>query len=115
MSDDNGPPTNSGTSKSMTGTYPKYAETPMPFDEEEDETDQSLYEELEQPSGQSLLSTAVKVLVIAIISAHLFAVWTLKADINFVLAHQKEQVQQYTHIISLLQNMKQVQWQIVPA
>ena len=69
MSDDTGPPTNSVTSQSMTGTYPKYAETPMPFDEEEDETDQSLYEELEQPSGQSLLSTAVKGLVIAIIIA----------------------------------------------
>jgi hypothetical protein len=46
--------------------------------------------------------------------AHLWTVWTLRADINIVLAYQEENSQQYKYIIDLLQNMKP-QYQIVPA
>ena len=71
--------------------------------------------ELGSSANTGLFSNTLQVLFIAIAIAHLWTVWTLRADINIVLEYQKEHAQQYVHITKLLQNMKQVQWQIVPA
>lgn len=110
MSEDSGPPITSSSDQKLSGSYPQYADTPMPYDDDEQDEEE---EDIQNTSG--VFYNAVTMLAIAIAIAHLWTVWTLRADINIVLAYQKEHAQQYSHIISLLQNMKQVQWQIVPA
>jgi hypothetical protein len=111
MSDD-GPPKGASSIRKMKGGYPKYAETPMPDGYDGDDDSDS---ELGSSANTGLFSNTLQVLFIAIAIAHLWTVWTLRADINIVLEYQKEHAQQYVHITKLLQNMKQVQWQIVPA
>lgn len=111
MSDD-GPPKGDSSIRNMKGVYPKYAETPMPDAYDGDDDSDS---ELGSSANTALFSNTLQVLFIAIAIAHLWTVWTLRADINIVLEYQKEHAQQYVHITKLLQNMKQVQWQIVPA
>jgi hypothetical protein len=111
MSDD-GPPKGDSSICNMKGGYPKYAETPMPDGYDGDDDSDS---ELGSSASTGLFSNTLQVLFIAIAIAHLWTVWTLRADINIVLEYQKEHAQQYVHITKLLQNMKQVQWQIVPA
>lgn len=107
MSDD-GPPKGSASTHNMKGGYPKYAETPMPDNGYDDS-------ESDEAANTGLFSNTLQILFIAIAIAHLWTVWTLRADINIVLEYQKEHAQQYVHIAKLLQNMKQIQWQIVPA
>ena len=117
MSEDSGPPIRSPTTQKLSGTYPQYADTPMPYDDDsqdDDSQDDPTQCDEQQETG-GVFYNAVTILAIAIAVAHLWTVWTLRADINIVLAYQKEHAQQYSHIIALLQNMKQVQWQIVPA
>lgn len=117
MSDDapptgtDAPPTGTLHTHGIKGAYPQYAETPMPdhdgYDADSDAD--------EGEKETSVYSGTLYVLFIAIAIAHLWTVWTLRTDINIVLEYQKEHALQYKHITSLLQNMKQVQWQIVPA
>lgn len=107
------PPTGKATTQGIKGSYPKYAATPMPDSDSYDGDADSDVDETEKDS--SLFSNTLYVLFIAIAVAHLWTVWTLRTDINIVLEYQKEHASQYRHITSLLQNMKQVQWQIVPA
>ena len=78
----------------------------------EDDNDSEDFESIPKNNG---FSHALQVILIAIAVALVWSVWTIRADMNILLAYQKEHVQQYTHISKLLQNMKQVQWQIVPA
>jgi len=109
MSDESGPPVTTDTTRGIKGKYPKYPTTPMPTydDDQESETGDETGEDTQV---RSFYSSAFIMFV-----AHMWTVWTLRADINIVLAYQKEHVQQYTHMTTLLQNMKRVQWQIVPA
>ncbi len=114
MSEDSGPPIHPPTTQKLSGTYPQYADTPMPFDDDsQDDPTQDDEDDEQETSG--VFYNAFTLLAVAIAIAHLWTVWTLRTNINIVLAYQKEHAQQYSHIIALLQNMKQVQWQIVPA
>jgi hypothetical protein len=105
MSDD-APPKGNTNPKTMSGKYPQYAAPPMSYDDSEED---------EETKNNSLALNAFHVLIFAMAAALTLSVWTLKADMSIILEYQKENTQQYSHIISLLQNMKQVQWQIVPA
>jgi hypothetical protein len=112
MSDD-GPPKGSSSTHNMKGGYPQYAETPMPENGYDGDDDSE--SELGSSVKTGLFSNTLQILFIAIAIAHLWTVWTVRADINIVLEYQKEHAQQYVHITKLLQNMKQIQWQIVPS
>lgn len=88
----------------------RYPDTPMPhdYDGESDlseETTQRPYKMLEQ---------TLLVLFIAIAIAHLWTIWTLRADINIVMQFQQEITHQNKHIAELLHSQHQVKWQIVP-
>jgi hypothetical protein len=107
---DDGPPTNGQPPTSLKGRQRGYPETPMPYDGDDD-ADSEIDE---QPTKGSFFNNAIIVLIGAVMIAHLWTVWTLRADINIVLAYQEENSQQYKYIIDLLQNMKP-QYQIVPA
>ena len=99
------PPIGTTSPKSMTGNYPKYAETPMSYSEED----------VEEEPKTSFFYNAYHVAFITMVITLVWSVLTIRADMNIVLAYQKEHVQQYSYILKLLQGMKQVQWQIVPA
>jgi len=79
----------------------QYPDTPTPSPIEE--------------SVAPVYSNTLVVVCIAIAVAHLWTIWTLRTDINIVMEYHKENIQQYTHISTLLQNMQQVQWRMVPA
>jgi len=108
---DDGPPKSNVKSNSMNGSYPKYAETPMPGYDEEIDSDIEI-QELNSTHG---FTNPFNILIISILLAHIWIVWTMRTDMNILMAYQKEHAQQYTHIVSLMQNQKQLQWQIVPA
>ena len=114
MSTDSGPPIHSSTTQKLEGTYPRYAETPMPYEDGSQDDEDEIRDDERRDTG-GLFYNAATLLAFAIAIAHIWTVWTLRTDINIVLEYQKEHAQQYSHIIALLQNMKQVQWQIVPA
>jgi hypothetical protein len=88
----------------------RYPDTPMPhdYDEESDEI-----EDTPQPPSK-LLEQALLMLFIAIAIAHLWTIWTLRADINIVMQFQQEITHQNKHIAELLHTQHQVKWQIVP-
>ena len=94
----------------------QYPETPMPNNYKDDEEyDNNDYEEETQNANKlDLFENTLKVLFIAIAVAHLFTVWTLRADINIIMQYQNELAQQNKHITELLHNQHQVKWQIVP-
>lgn len=106
MSDIDAPPTGNTTNQTMKGTYPQYAETPMPY---ENESEPDI-----EATNVGLIPNAMICILIAIMAVHVWTVWTMRADVNILLAYQKEHAQQYKHIISLVQNMKP-QFQIIPA
>jgi len=109
MSDDDAPPTGKSTPQTMEGTYPRYAETPMPgYDGDTDSEPDT------EGSNFGLIPNAMICVLVAIMAVHMWTVWTMRADVNILLAYQKEHAQQYKHIIELLQNMKP-QFQIIPA
>tara|TARA_B110001450_G_scaffold254094_2_gene278812 strand:- start:715 stop:1047 length:333 start_codon:yes stop_codon:yes gene_type:complete len=108
---DDGPPTDGHTPTSSKGRQRGYPETPMPYDGDDD-TDSEI--DVAEATKGSFFNNAFAVLAAAVMVAHLWTVWTLRADINIVLAYQEENSQQYKYIIDLLQNMKP-QYQIVPA
>jgi len=108
MSDHDAPPTGIPSVQSKGSIYSRYAETPMPYDADTDSEPDT-----EALSG-SMFPNAAVCAMIAILVIHMWTVWTMRADVNIVLAYQKEHVQQYKHIIELLQNMKP-QFQIIPA
>ena len=116
MSDDGPPPITDATSKNLSGNYPKYAHVPIGAQAEDDyaydadsETDES------SPEKNSLYKTSMYVLLCAIAIAHVWTIYTLRTDMNIVLAHQEEISHQYKHIIQMLQKHTISQWQIVPA
>jgi hypothetical protein len=95
----------------------QYPNTPMPKYQDDnydaDSDDDSDTESDRQPKN-SLFESAIKVLFIAIAVAHLWTVWTLRADMNIMMQFQNEIGQQNKHITDLLHNQHQVKWQIVP-
>jgi len=52
-------------------------------------------------------------IVLAIIVAHLWTVWSMRADVNIMMAQQKEIQQQISHITKLVETMHTVRWRIV--
>ena len=104
---DDGPPKSSTKSNNISGSYPKYAETPMPSGYEEDDETDSDMENHSQHSNQGWLNP----FHLLLLSINV----VLCTDMNILMAYQKEHAQQYTHMVSLMQNQKQLQWQIVPA
>ena len=90
------------------GISRQYPETPMPNHFADDASEQD-------ESSHSVLGTSMKVLLFAIAIAHLWTVWTLRADMNIVMQFLQEITQQNKHITDLLHNQHQVKWQIVPS
>ena len=87
----------------------RYPDTPMPDGYEADS--ESEEESAEKPK---FLEQALMVLFIAIAIAHLWTIWTLRADINIVMQFQQEITHQNKHIAELLHSQHQVKWQIIP-
>lgn len=110
---DDGPPKSTVKMNSMDGSYPKYAETPMPGYEQDDESEPDT--EISESNITFGFTSPFNILLLSILVAHIWIVWTMRSDMNILMAYQKEHAQQYTHIVSLMQNQKQLQWQIVPA
>ena len=111
---DDGPPKSGAKTNSISGSYPKYAETPMPNGyEEDDETDSDI--DIHTSNSNSGFLNTFNVLILSILVILTGIVWTMRTDMNILIAYQKEHAQQYTHMVSLMQNQKQLQWQIVPA
>ena len=110
---DDGPPKSAGKPNSISGSYPKYAETPMPGYEDDDETDSDI--DIHTTNSNSGFLNTLNVLILSILVIVIGMVWTMRTDMNILMAYQKEHAQQYTRIVSLMQNQKQLQWQIVPA
>ena len=110
---DDGPPKSAGKPNSISGSYPKYAETPMPGYEDDDESDLDI--DFHTTNSNSGFLNTLNVLILSILVILIGMVWTMRTDMNILMAYQKEHAQQYTRIVSLMQNQKQLQWQIVPA
>lgn len=97
--DDGGPPIGNTEEMHMVDNHPRYPNTP----------EHSHIEDVPTYSNAFIMVS------IAITIAHLWTIWTLRTDINIIMEYHKENIQQYTHISTLLQNMQQVQWRMVPA
>jgi len=110
---DGPPPTDSPPDITLPLPNRRYPDTPMPSFQD-DGYDADSDTESEIPPKSSLFESAIKVLCIAIAVAHLWTVWTLRADMNIMMQFQKELGQQNKHITDLLHNQHQVKWQIVP-
>ena len=109
-----GPPTDSPPDITSSISGRRYPDTPMPnYPEDEDEEFEDSASDI--PPRNSLFDNAIQVLFIAIAIAHLWTVWTLRADMNIMMQFQKELGQQNKHITDLLHNQHQVKWQIVPS
>ena len=107
------PPTDSPPDITLSIAGRQYPDTPMPNFQEPDYDADSDTDSDSQPNN-SLFESAIKMLFIAIAIAHLWTVWTLRADMNIMMQFQKEIGQQNKHITDLLHNQHQVKWQIVP-
>jgi hypothetical protein len=83
----------------------RYPDTPMPYEDES---------EGQAAPPSKMLEQTLLILFIAIAIAHLWTIWTLRADINIVMQFQQEITHQNKHIAELLHSQHQVQWQIVP-
>lgn len=113
---DGPPPTDSPPDITSPISGRRYPDTPMPnFEEDGYDGDSDTDAEYEKPAKHSFYESAIKVLFIAIAIAHLWTVWTLRADMNIMMQFQKEIGQQNKHITDLLHNQHQVKWQIVPS
>lgn len=75
----------------------------------------SEYEEVVESPVYSRWYQALLVLAAALTVAHLWTVWTIRADMNFVMHHLDEVTQQNKHMTQLLHTQRQVTWQIVPS
>lgn len=122
MNDDDGPPPitsmsdATSTPQTMTGAYPKYAPIGIGADAEDDYGYDADSESDERSSGNSsFYKNSMYMLIFAMAIAHIWTVYTLRTDMNIVLAHQEENSHQYKHIIQMLQKHTIAQWQIVPA
>lgn len=51
--------------------------------------------------------------VLAVIVAHLWTVWAMRADVNIMMVRQKETHQQIHHITKLVETMHQIRWRLV--
>lgn len=51
--------------------------------------------------------------LLAVIIAHLWTVWAMRADVNIMMVRQKETHQQIHHITKLVETMHQVRWRLV--
>lgn len=89
------------------GISRQYPATPMPSQFHDDMS--------EGDDSPTRMGMSVKILIIAIAIAHLWTVWTLRADMNIVMQFLKEITQQNKHVTDLLHNQHQVKWQIVPS
>ena len=111
---DGPPPTDSPPDITSPLPNRRYPDTPMPNFQDDGYDADSDTEEMDKSLNNSLFESAIKVLFIAIAVAHLWTVWTLRADMNIMMQFQKELGQQNKHITDLLHNQHQVKWQIVP-
>jgi hypothetical protein len=123
MSDD-APPLNTTMNtehRNITTSYPQYPHVPIGREAEDDEDNEDFtYKDDEDftykdANSSSFYKSGIYMLIIAMAIAHIWTVYTLRTDMNIVLAHQEEKSQQYKHIIQLLQKHTVAQWQIVPA
>lgn len=100
MSDDEGPPTGR-----------QYPDTPMPTHEEPERDEERTL----PPTTHSFWNNSILFLFIAIAIGNFWTVMALQTDVNIIIAYQQEHVDQYKHMVDLLENMQQVKWQMVPS
>jgi|FLMP01.1.fsa_nt_emb hypothetical protein len=102
--DDSGPPTTTRPedlpSIDDSRSHPRYAATPLHTHQE--------------PPPSSFLNNALKVLCLGMVISHLVMIWTLRTDVNRLEAYQKEISSQCIHVFKMVQDMKQVEWRMVP-
>ena len=101
---DNGPPTTMSEdlpSIEGSGIHPRYAATPLHTHQE--------------PSPPSFWTRPLTVLCLGVLISHLVMIWTLRTDVNRLEAYQKDLNSQFIHVFKMVQDMKQVEWRMVPA
>ena len=81
-------------------SHPRYAATPLHTHQE--------------PSPPSFWNKTITVLCLAVIISHLVMIWTLRTDVNRLEAYQEDLNSQCIHVFKLVQDMKQVEWRMVP-
>tara|TARA_B110000091_G_scaffold130897_1_gene140339 strand:- start:10013 stop:10393 length:381 start_codon:yes stop_codon:yes gene_type:complete len=85
----------------VTHPHPRYAATPSHNHQE--------------PPPPSFWNNALKVLCAGLLISHLVMIWTLRTDVNLLEAYHKELNSQCLHVFKMVQDMKQVEWRMVPA
>ena len=65
------------------------------------------------PKPLPIVEICMVSVVIAVIVAHLWTVWAMRADVNIMMVRQKETHQQIHHITKLVETMHQVRWRLV--
>jgi len=65
------------------------------------------------PKPLPLTEICIFSILLAIIVAHLWTVWSMRADVNIMMVRQKETQQQISHITKLVETMHTVRWRIV--
>ena len=101
---DGGPPTTlteDMPSLDVTHPHPRYAATPSHNHQE--------------PPPPSFWNNTLKVLGLWLLISHLVMIWTLRTDVNRLEAYHKELNSQCLHVFKMVQEMKQVEWRMVPA
>ena len=101
---DGGPPTHLPEDlPSLDGAHPhpRYAATPSHNHRE--------------PPPPSFCNNAIKILCLGLVISHLVMIWTLRTDVNQLEAYHQELHSQCLHVFKMVQDMKQVEWRMVPA
>lgn len=100
MSEDEGPPMNDETRPQR-----QYPDTPMPRHEEP----------FIETESNPFFGNAMLLFFVALAVGHFWTVRALQTDVNIVQMYQQEHIEQYKHMVRLLENMQQVKWQMVVA
>lgn len=84
-----------------THAHPRYPATPLHSHQE--------------PPASSFWKSTLQVLCLAMVVSHVVMIWTLRTDVNRLEAYQKDLNSQFIHVFKMVQDMKQVEWRMVPA
>ena len=82
-------------------SHPRYAATPLHTHQE--------------PLPPSFWNSTLKVLCLGVIISHLVMIWTLRTDVNRLEVYQQDLKSQCIHVFKMVQDLKQVEWRMVPA
>tara|TARA_B110000483_G_C17706116_1_gene355295 strand:+ start:153 stop:503 length:351 start_codon:yes stop_codon:yes gene_type:complete len=65
------------------------------------------------PNSLPITEICMSSICLAVIIAHLWTVWAMRADVNVLMVNQKETRQQIGHIAKLVETMHTVRWHLV--